>query len=448
MNEGNYSFHKIRFSKAVSTIFLLLSCLGFSAFSQMSSKIDCLDVLSYELRLSPDMSNKSFTGTVNINFRIGPTAKEVVFDCGNLQIKEVAGKNVVNYEQKNQKVIISLDGRDKEETHIRIKYSGSASQGMVFLPEGKGVYTVFSTSQWMVCNDSPSDKAKFKIDLSIPKGNLCVASGVLKNTSDKGDKTEYSWAQDYESPSYTYGFAIGSFNKAQETHGETSLNYYSASYTEEELKTIFQPTGEIIDFFEAKSGVPYIQSSYSQILIGNHYQEMSGFSVLKESYGDLVLKDRKETNLISHELAHQWWGNSITCENWNHFWLNEGLATFMSAAFNEHKFGKDKYESDIGSYQKVYESVKDKGKDKALVFDDWSNPTNEDRNLVYFKGAYVLHLLRMELGEKDFWGGIKYYSQQYFGKSVNTLDFQKAMQEFTDLDLNLFFNKWIYKTEG
>jgi len=202
-----------------------------------------------------------------------------------------------------------------------------------------------------------------------------------------------------------------------------------------------------MSFFEAKSGVPYVQSTYFQILIGNHYQEMSGFSVLKEAYGKLVMADSTETNLISHELAHQWWGNMITCENWNHFWLNEGIATFMSAAFNEYKFGRDKYTSDIDSYRKVYESIRNKGKDKPLVFADWSNPTREDRNLVYFKGAYVIHLLRMELGEKDFWESIKYYSKKYFASSVNTHDFQKALEESTGRNLNAFFNKWIYESE-
>lgn len=434
----------MHFYKTVGIIFLLSCCLAFTSFSQMTPKTDGLDVLSYELMLSTDMDHESFKGTVSIDFLISPDAKEVVFDCGNLQITKVTGKDVSNYEQKNKKVIISLNSRNEKNNHIQITYSGSPSHGIVFIPQSQEIYTVFSTSQWMVCNDSPYDRAKFKIKLSIPRDKQCVASGTLIHTSHKEDRSLYSWVQEYESPSYTYGFAIGLFNKSQEVHGKTSLRYYSKSYTTEELETIFLPTGEMIDFFEAKSGVPYIQSTYSQILIGNHYQEMSGFSVLKESYGRLVLKDSTETNLISHELAHQWWGNMVTCENWNHFWLNEGITTFMSAAFNEHKFGKEKYESDIDSYRKVYESVKSKGKDKALVFTNWYNPTREDRNLVYFKGAYVVHLLRIELGEKDFWNGIKFYSKKYFGRSVNSLDFQKALEECSGRDLNEFFAKWIF----
>jgi aminopeptidase N len=133
----------------------------------------------------------------------------------------------------------------------------------------------------------------------------------------------------------------------------------------------------------------------------------------------------------------------IISENWNHFWLNEAFATFMSAVYNEHRFDKEKYDSDIASYFKVYEEIQKKGGDKPLVFSNWSNPSRDDRNLVYFKGAYVLHLLRIELGDKGFWDGIKFYSQRFFGKSVNTTDFQQSMEESTGKKLGSFFKKWI-----
>lgn len=120
----------------------------------------------------------------------------------------------------------------------------------------------------------------------------------------------------------------------------------------------------------------------------------------------------------------------------------------MSAAYNEYRFGKEKYNSDIDSYFEVYKAIKEKGKDKSLVFNNWSTATKDDRNLVYFKGAYVLHLLRGELGEQKFWQGIKSYSQKYFGKSVNTLDFQKTMEEAAGQNLDKFFDKWIYGKEG
>jgi aminopeptidase N len=158
----------------------------------------------------------------------------------------------------------------------------------------------------------------------------------------------------------------------------------------------------------------------------------------------MVLKDSTETNLISHELAHQWWGNRITCKNWGHFWLNEGLTTYLSAAYNEYRFGTEKYNTDINTYFKVYQEIKNRKKDKPLVFVDWSNPTRDDRNIVYFKGAYVLHLLRQEVGEQNFWEGIRNYSQKNFDKLVTTQDFQHAIEEIVGRDLDKFFNEWVY----
>jgi aminopeptidase N len=296
----------------------------------------------------------------------------------------------------------------------------------------------------MICNASPSDRATLQLDLLIPKETISVASGVLEDTTAMGNKIKYSWRQSYPTPAYTYGFTIGSFNQSEDTHQGKLLKYYSEHHSPKEIEKIFQYTGDMMSFFEKKAGIIFPQDTYSQVLIGNHYQEMSGFAILRKSYGQLVLNDSTETNLIGHELAHQWWGNMITCKNWNHFWLNEGFATFMSAAYNEHRFGKAKYQKDIDSYFKVYDKIKAKGKDKPLVFKSWSNPSADDRNLVYFKGAYVLHLLRLELGDKAFWKGIKRYSQIYYGKSVTTKDFQLAMEQASNISLESFFRKWIY----
>ena len=87
---------------------------------------------------------------------------------------------------------------------------------------------------------------------------------------------------------------------------------------------------------------------------------------------------------------------------------------------------------------------KKRGNDRSLVFEDWLNPSKDDRNLVYFKGAYVLHLLKEKLGDKVFWKAIKFYSTKYFGKSVETADFQKAFEESSGVSLDVFFSEWVY----
>jgi aminopeptidase N len=428
-------------------IFIFSIILLLATSVQARSKDFELDVISYHLTIEPNIDKKYIRGTVVIKFQIENDVNSVAFKSGNLVIDKVIGDNVASFEKRDGGLIIKLSEREKKENEITIDYHGNPTNGLLFDPDRGQIFTVYSTSQWMICNDSPGDKALFHLKISIPAGKDCIASGQLVSQVRKKDKIQYSYQQNYESPPYTFGFAIGNFNQTEEKSGDILLRYYSQDYPSDQLIAIFRETPTMLSFFEEKSGVEYDQPMYSQILIGDHYQEMSGYSTLKDTYGKLVLKDSTETNLISHELAHQWWGNRVTCKNWNHFWLNEAMATYMSAAYNEYRFGEEKYQSDIGSYYEVYEAIKTRGNDKPLIFANWSNPSRDDRNLVYFKGAYVLHLLREKIGDEIFWEAIKFYTTKYFGESVETGDFQKAVEESSGVQLDDFFNEWIYKIE-
>lgn len=436
---------RIIIATKLSILIACIFCLSDAgAIAQPNSDNPGLDVKNYHVRLEPDINNKQLEGEVEIRFSAINTST-AIFDCGNLEISNVQGESVKNFSQKGNRLIINLLEETENDHLATIFYSGIPPRGVNFLAKKNQIYTNFFTDEWMVSHNQPHDRASIKMDLIVTDTLSVIASGNFHGKKKiEGGKAIYSWEQNIQTPSYTYGFVIGSFNRVQENANGTLLNYYSDRYSHEELKTIFRYTDDMLAFFEEKSGVPYNQTSYSQILIGDHYQEMSGFAVLKDSYGDLVLEDSTETNLISHELAHQWWGNMITCKTWNHFWLNEAIATFMSAAYNEHRFGREKYMANIRSYENVYNKVRADGNDKPLVFEDWSNPTQSDRNIVYFKGAYVLHLLREEMGDEKFWNGIKIYSQQNFGKLVTTQNFHNVLESSSGMDLQVFFDQWIY----
>jgi len=134
----------------------------------------------------------------------------------------------------------------------------------------------------------------------------------------------------------------------------------------------------------------------------------------------------------------------ITCKDFGHFWLNEVFAVYMSSAFNEHRFGKEKYLSDISIYKNIYKDLIEKGNDKPLVFSSWE-PSRINRIVVYYKGAYVLHLLREKLGDDAFWSGISLYSQNNYRKSVVTNDFKLAMEQASKSNLDDFFDEWVYQ---
>ena len=423
---------------------LIFSILSFSFTNPVQAALSP-DVQHYDLKISPDIENASVTGSVAIEFKISSGQRTVTFDKGALEITNISGETLDSYSVERDQLILKLTDEYNTESHrIVIDYRGTPKRGLLFDPSKKQAYTVYFTSEWMVCNNDPSDKASVNMEITLPGNLQCIASGVQNEIVEAGEVKHLRWVQEFESPAYTYGFAVGVFEEQIMQAGSVVIKNYSTEHSIEETRQIFKETPAMIAFFEEKSGVKYAQKTYSQLLMGNHYQEMSGFSVLKSSYGALVLKDSTETNLISHELAHQWWGNRITCQNWNHFWLNEAMATFMSAAYNEHRFGNTKYMADINAYKKVFTDIKERGNDKPLVFKNWLNPSRDDRNIVYFKGAYVLHLLREKMGDRDFWRGIKAYSTKYFDQSVDTEDFHESMQAVTEIDLDNFFKEWVY----
>ncbi|HLM00873.1 MAG TPA: M1 family metallopeptidase [Pyrinomonadaceae bacterium] len=438
----------------LSFIFLLA---GGAADVAVQAQNASFDVLAYEARIEPDIANKSVKGTVSVKFNsLENNLAEIQLNAGALEIDAVRErKTALKFEKRESLLIISLARRARmnEKREIEIEYHGTPRFGIRFFPEQqqRQVHTLFSTSQWMPCVDAPGDRAAFRLNLILPKDLKAVGNGRFVGESAlPGDKISSVWEQKNPVPTYIFGFAAGNFREVVQNHRGVRLRYLaSPQFSETEMRQIFRDTADMLDFFESKAGVRYADEVYTQVLAaGTVEQEMSGFTAMNEAYGREVLKNEKEIWLAAHEFAHQWWGNMVTNRDWTHFWLNEGVATFMTAAYKEHRFGRAEYLSEIEKSRTRYERVRDAGKDKSLVFPDWNKPTREDRTLVYQKGAYVTHLLREQMGDAAFWKGLKEYTQKYWGKSVTTADFQSTMEKSSGKDLSAFFNKWVYLAEN
>lgn len=421
-------------------VLVLFLCAGYAGAAE-------LDVLHYTVTIEPNIANKTIKGVVLIRFVSEDAFVE--FDCGSLVIDSVllAG-DPLKFTVKDRRVRIELPGQSKQPRQITVDYHGAPAFGIRFFPDRNQVYTIFSTSQWMVCIDDPADRATLTMTLVTPLGFTHVANGKLgtQNLFPNGTWTT-QWTQTTPIPTYIFGFAIGPYEVVTEKKNGVEFRYLATDFTEAEVRRIFRDTPDMLAFFESRAGVKYPGPTYTQVLAaGGVEQEMDAFTALNEAYGKQVLANEQDQWLGAHEFAHQWWGNMVTCRDWNHFWLNEGIASFLAAAYLEHRFGREVYLREIDSYRASYEKVKAAGKDKSLVFPDWLHPTREDRILVYDKGAYVMHLLREEMGERAFWDGLRRFTQRHFGKSVVTSDFTRAMEEAAgkDNDLRKFFAKWVY----
>lgn len=414
-----------------------------------TGETSAIDVVHYDASIEPDLSTRTVKGTVGIAIEAKATADRLTLDRGALEIDSVrVGGRDQRFELIERKVVVHVDPPLSAGTSRRIDvaFHGTPRSGLQFPPDRSQVYTIFTTSDWMVSVDAPHDRATLRLRVTLPAALTAVGVGTEARVSSTTDgRRVHEWRLDRPMPTYTFGFAAGPLTMV----ADGRLRYLGDGFTATELRQVFATTDAMLRFFERRAGVPFPHGSYTQALVARTVgQEMSGLSLLSEAYGRAVLANPKAITLGAHEAAHQWWGNLVTCAAWTHFWLNEGMATFMAAAFLEEQFGRAAYDAEVARFRAEYARVRDAGGDKSLVFPDWNRPSADDRTLVYQKGALVLHELRTLLGEQAFWNGIRDYTRAHAGQAVTTTDFQQAMEAATKRDLTSFFAQWVYLRPG
>ncbi len=196
----------------------------------------------------------------------------------------------------NHRLRVSLPSvpRAGHSLEIDIDFHGTPKCGIRFFPERQQVYTVFSTSQWMVCVDDPADKATFTLKLILPASLTPIANGQLVSKRElPNNKRVSEWRQSTAIPTYIFGFAAGPFHVVKEKRRNVELQYFATNYTESEMRRIFRDTPDMLDFFEDRAGVKYADRTYTQVLAaGGVEQEMSSFTALKEVVWKAVAGER------------------------------------------------------------------------------------------------------------------------------------------------------------
>lgn len=444
----------------LSSLALLPAVLGLLALPAASPAP--FDVLSYSADIDVRPAEKAVSGEVVIILKSGAlesraeTLSEVVLDAPGLTIQSVEedGKAQAHrIEEGRLRVTLGRPARKGETRTLRIRYTGSPEKGMKSGPEA--VFTFFHTDRWMVVKSDPGDKATLDLRLTLPEGLEVVASGrrISRDTLPDG-RVRHVWKEDRPVSPFLYGFAAARFQEASVQAGTekypVELRFLAPGFTPEQLRMIFARTGEALRFFERRAGVPYPGGHYAQALLPEApAQEMNLLSLLSEDYGRSVLADPREDYLVAHELAHQWWANLVTCRSWSDFWLNEGLVTYMVAAYKEMAWGRDEYEREMVMARLRYERLAAEGPLRPMVTDNWTVAEEMSGPITYSKGALVLHLLRDELGDEDFWEGLRLYTRTaaQSGGLVDTRDLQRAMEQASGEPLAWFFDQWAYGIE-
>lgn len=408
-----------------------------------------IDVLHYDVVVRPHIADGAITGETRIRFRSRSAAlSEIAFPANALDIKSArAAGRAIGIAKRGSQLVIRLPhplakGRTGQ---ITIAYDGKPARGLTF--GSSYVYANYFACDWMICSqDMPGDKATIRMTLIVPAGMISQGPGTLRSKSKAGPGLErHVWDEDRPYSSYLFAFAVGDFRRVAERQGRTELVYLSPIADAERLSSLFRPTGSMLRYFEEKAGLPFPHDRYVQLHApGTAAQEAANFSLLGEDTLAPRLEKPEEDWAIAHELAHQWWGNLVTCADWSQFWLNEGITTFMVAAWKEHRWGRPAYDREMALLRQRVDAATRTGIDVPLTYPGPYPSLSLRRAITYSKGALFMDRLRQELGETAFWRALKDYSRAHAGGVVDSRDFQRAFERSSGRKLDALFQEWVY----
>jgi aminopeptidase N len=305
--------------------------------------------------------------------------------------------------------------------------------------------------QWFPCFDHPNDFASSEIVATVEKPFSVVSNGKLISVKENSDGTRtYDWKIDDPHATYLTSIIVGEFAPVTGDYAGIPIvtNVYQSELEQGKVTAARLP--EMVKFFSDKTGVKYPYAKYAQTTVRDFGGGMENISATTQT-DNMIHDARTELDsttdgLQSHELAHQWFGDYLTCRNWSDLWLNESFATYFQAMWDEHHLGKDDFlYSDVKLNQEAYFQAWMRGQRRPIVTRNYLNPDSVFDAYAYQRGGAVLHMLRTYLGEDNWWRAINHYLTKYAHQPVETSQFRIAIEETTGQPMDWFFDQWLYR---
>jgi aminopeptidase N len=427
------------------------------------------DHIKLDLRM-PRPQSRSFTCTETISFTtLGRAIAWLDLDAAELRIssvKDPAGGDLP-YRYDDQRLTLQFPRELPANTAggCIIQYECSnPKEGMIFAlpdPAYKDRPLVIHTQgesqasrYWYVCHDSPNARFTSETIVTVPEKYLVVGNGKLVEKKDAGDGlAQYHYVMDRPHPAYLLSLVIGDLAVVSDDWRGKPVEYYLPSLLKDDARRTFGKTPRMIELFSNLTGVDYPYPKYSQSVVylfdAGGMENISATTLTETAPFDArAALDGNEEDLISHELAHQWFGDMVTCKSWPHIWLNEGAATFMEEVWEEHERGEDEYTWRM--WNTIHDVAESDKVDAAggVVWPFYSDPEEVFSRSVsnpYPKGCLALHMLRRSLGDDLFWRCIHTYLTRYAWKDAETDDLRKVVDELSGQSYERWFYQWLYR---
>jgi aminopeptidase N len=424
-----------------------------------------VDVVQYSFRLTLRDATDAIEGETTVDFRVLQDGLETLtLDlvqrrpavARGMTVGAVTenGKRVV-FDHMDDRLAIRLEpkGRAGERRSLVVRYGGVPATGLLIADNKHGERTFFSDNwpikarQWLPTIDHPYDKAVSEMWVTAPSQYQVVSNGLLVEETDTGDGQRLThWRQSVPIATWlnTLGVARFAVDHRPAWRGLPVETWVYRQDRDNGFALFAGPTVAVLDFFSERIG-PYPYERLGHVQANGVRGGME--SATSIFYGDDSVNDPRSTrwrNVIVHEMAHQWFGNSVTESDWDHVWLSEGFATYFTHLFVEHAYGRDEMVRGLVRDRDEVREFDKKSPDYRIIHDNLADMSQVLSGPgTYKKGGWTLHMLRGVVGDDAFWTGVRDYYRRYRDANATTADFRRCMEQASGRELGWFFDQWL-----
>lgn len=430
-----------------------------------------------KLTLRFDWVHEQAIGTAEITFvSLAKDLRSVEFNAANMTVSDVrlASSARLTYHAAADRLTVSLDRayQPGEQLTVAIAYHtngmsretsvmGFFRRGLNFVhpaPSDPGrPRQIWSQGEpennhfWFPSFDHPNDFVTSEVVATVDAPLQVISNGRLVERKRNADgSATFHWKIDQPHAVYLTSIVVGEFATVESQYDGIPVTSYVPPGEREEGRVTTARTADMVRFFSEETGLRYPYEKYAQTLARDFtggVEFISATTMSDQTIHD-ARADRDQTadGIISHELAHQWFGDYVTCRSWSQLWLNEGFASYFQALWDEHRLGRDDFlYRDVKANQDQYYAAWNRGLRRPIVTANYANIDDLIDVYSYQRGAAVVHMLREWLGEDGWHRAISHYLHAYAHQPVSTEQLRIAVEEATGKPLDWFFDEWVYK---
>jgi len=435
-----------------------------------------VDLQHLALVLDVDPHARTVEGTATLRGAVvAPNTRTLELDAVELTIDAVTvGGAPATFRHDGKKLRIELGKplATGAELVVAVAYRGVPRRGLYFIAPDeaypKKPLQVWTQGQdedsryWFPCLDTPNQKATSEVTVTVPANLFALSNGVL--VSDRthepsgprppgGARRTLHWRLDVPHSCYLVTLAIGDFAAIETKWRDVPVVYYVERGKEAAAERTLARTPEMLELFSKRFGVPYPYPRYAQVFVADFiFGGMENTSAT--TLTDTILLDERAAldydidALVAHELAHQWFGDLVTCRDWGEGWLNEGFATYAEYIWREHHEGRDAADLELEDWAEMYFGEDANRYRRTIATKLFDEPIDIFDHHLYEKGGRVLHMLRHYLGDDAFFSALGHYLGKHRHGVVESRDLARALEEATGKNLDWFFSQWVIDGAG